>query len=88
MIVCAACVDALDWLLGLGFFGFIINIPATFLFGIWLSDRGLSIMHPDRALKFISTIGAEMVPLVNNLPFWTITIYTTVMKEWRSTPEI
>jgi len=83
MIGMAVLFDSIDLFLGLGLFGFVANMVATPLFGIWFSHNDVSIMHPDRALKFLGTIVLETTPL-SGVPLWSYTVYTTVKNEWRS----
>ena len=62
LIGCAVLTDSIDGLLGLGMFGFIVDIPAALFFGICFSHNNLSMLHPDRALKFLGTIVVEATP--------------------------
>lgn len=88
MIVVAALVDLTQvFLLGAGALGIIADIPAAILFAIWLNHCRVSLARKQRILKYLGTIGLEAVPLINDVPWWTITIASTVWQEWH-TPEM
>lgn len=88
MITTAVLVDIADFFLIGGLIGFLVGIPAAIFFGIWFSHEDVSMFDHSRVLGFLATVGAEMVPIVNNGPWWTIRVATTVISEWRSEPEI
>ena len=83
LIGCAVLTDSIDGLLGLGMFGFIVDIPAALFFGICFSHNNLSMLHPDRALKFLGTIVVEATP-ASIVPMWTYAVTSTVLHEWRT----
>ena len=84
LIGVAVLVDILDFILALGFFGFIIDAPATLFFGIAFSHVGVSMMDGDRVLKFLSTSLIEAVPIFDDFPAWTYTVASTVWREWHT----
>jgi len=84
----AVLVDGADFLLGFGALGILVDIPAAFFFGVCFSHCGVSMMDPKRVFKFLATIGAEAIPIVNDVPWWTITVVSTIRKEWREPAEI
>lgn len=93
MIACAALVDGIQFLLVLIPFigwvlGWFLTIIAAFLFGIWFSHHGVSMMSPKRILGFGGTLLGEILPFINGAPFWTSLVVYTVINEWRSPEEI
>ena len=97
LIGAAVSVDALQALLGLlAFIPFVgiplafllqqlVNISALFLFGIWFSSMGISLIKK-RPLGFMGTTVLELVPMLNAVPAWSMFVATTVWKE-RSAPD-
>ena len=92
MIALAVLIDFAQFVLDIAIVGFIldsfITVIAAFIFGIWFSHVGVSLMHPKRVLGFLGTILGELIPGIDAIPFWTFNIATTVIREWRSPADI
>lgn len=82
-------VDIIQVILNLiGGIGVVINRIITIVYGIivaaYLSWRGVSMVNTKRLLGFITTFVAELIPVLDSIPTWTIDIiwtwYTTKSK--------
>ncbi len=88
MIVVAAVIDLIQFLLVLipiigWVIGSIMSALTAFLFGMWFSARGVSLMKPERVLGFGGTILGEVIPFIGGGgPFWTCLITYNVLREW------
>jgi len=88
MIAIAVLVDITQFLLVLIPFvgwllGMVLSIVASFLFGIWFSHHGVSLMSSKRVLGFLGTMVGEWIPFISAAPFWTCLVAFTVIQEWR-----
>lgn len=93
MITVAALIDITQFLLVLIPFvgwllGMVLSILTSFLFGIWFSHHGVSLMSSKRVLGFLGTMLGEWIPFIDAAPFWTCLVAFTVIQEWRSSEEI
>ncbi len=93
MIICAAVIDFVQFLLVLipfigWLFGMFISVIASFLFGIWFSHYGVSLMSSKRVLGFLGTILGEWIPFIGAAPLWSCLVAFTVITEWRTPEEI
>ncbi|MBX4189506.1 hypothetical protein KW785_02835 [Candidatus Parcubacteria bacterium] len=57
----------------------LVNVVATLTFFIWLKLHGIKFTR-GKAAGFGGTFLVESIPLVNALPFWTLTIATIAFK--------
>ena len=93
MIAVAVAVDLVQFLLVLipfigWLFGMMISVIASFLFGIWFSHHGVSLMSSKRVLGFLGTMLGEWIPFIGGVPLWSCLVAFTVIQEWRSSEEI
>ena len=93
MITCAALIDSIQFLLVLIPFigwalGWLMSVTASFMFGMWFSHHGLSLMSSKRVFGFLGTILGEWIPFINAAPLWTALVTFTVVSEWRRSEEI
>ncbi len=66
----------IEWLLGWLIIGVVINflldIFIGMCFGMYLQLRGQSLANPKRLAGLLGTFFAEMIPLVQELPLWSL----------------
>lgn len=75
MISVALFYDALQWLLGWIFMGWLASIFAGLTFYTWFKIRGMSFVKPKRFLTFGGSFLIELIPVVGDiLPTWTASI--------------
>ena len=75
MIGVALFFDALQWLLGWIFMGWLASIFAGLTFYTWFKIRGMSFMKPKRLSVFGGSFIVELIPVVGDiLPTWTAAI--------------
>ena len=75
MIGVALFFDALQWLLGWIFMGWLASIFAGLTFYVWFKIRGMSFMKPKRLGVFGGSFIVELIPVVGDiLPTWTAAI--------------
>ena len=86
MIVIAGVIDLIQFLLTLiPFVGWllasIVSICAAFIFGIWFSRLGMSMLDPKRILGTLGTMLGETIPIINAFPMWTARVTYTIITE-------
>ena len=75
MGVTALFFDALQWLLGWIFMGWLVTIFAGLTFYVWFKTKGMSFMKPKRFATFGGSFIIELIPVVGDiLPTWTAAI--------------
>lgn len=75
MVSVALFYDALQWLLGWIFMGWLVSIFAWLTFYVWFKTRGMSFMTPKRLATFGGSFIIELIPIVGDvLPTWTAAI--------------
>jgi len=91
LISTAVFIDILEFVLDIMLVGFavdsVIDVFATFLFGIWFSHYGVSLMKKN-PLGYLGTAIAEFIPFINSAPWWTIYVWYTIKKERMSEAEL
>ena len=75
MVSVALFYDALQWLLGWIFMGWLVTIFAGLTFYVWFKMRGMSFMSPKRFTAFGGSFIVEFIPVIGDvLPAWTACI--------------
>ncbi|MFZ2484532.1 MAG: hypothetical protein WAX80_01120 [Minisyncoccia bacterium] len=75
MICVALFYDALQWLLGWIFMGWLVTIFAGLTFYVWFKTKGMSFMKPKRFAAFGGSFIIELIPIVGDiLPTWTASV--------------
>ena len=75
MVAVALFFDALQWLLGFIFMGWLVSIFAWLTFYVWFKINGISFMKPKRFITFGGSFIIELIPVVGDvLPTWTAAI--------------
>lgn len=87
----AVFIDALQFILELMLVGLlldsVIDIFATFIFGIWFSHYGVSLMKKN-PLGFLGTSIAKFIPFTEMFPLWTLYVWLTIRSERRAAAEL
>lgn len=83
MVAVAVLFDFVQFLLTISVFGMalapLVSLIAIITFGIWLAHYNMSIFSARRIARFgLTTIG-ELIPGIDALPLWSITIGYTVL---------
>ncbi len=58
----------------------IVDVCASFIFGLWFSHYGISVVAK-RPVTFFGTIILEFIPGISMVPFWTLFVALTIAKE-------
>ncbi len=75
MVSVAFFYDALQWLLGWIFMGWLVTIFAGLTFYVWFKSKGMSFMKPKRFAAFGGSFIVEFIPVIGDiLPAWTAAI--------------
>ena len=76
MIIVAIFFDALQFLLGFIYMGWLAGIFAGLTFYLWFKIHGISFMKPKRFLAFGGASLIEMIPIpfLADLPAWTAAV--------------
>jgi len=75
MICVALFYDALQWLLGWIFMGWLVTIYAGLTFYVWFKIKGISFMKLKRLATFSGSFIIELIPVIGDvLPAWTASI--------------
>ena len=85
MIILAVIIDVLGLLLGGGLFGFVVDIPAAIIFGVFFLASGVKFSF-GRVLGFMGTIVLEFLPSAGFF-WWTLNIVYNVRAEWKRPEE-
>ncbi|OGN25458.1 MAG: hypothetical protein A3A13_03135 [Candidatus Yanofskybacteria bacterium RIFCSPLOWO2_01_FULL_43_22] len=83
MIGVAIVFDGVAALLGLLIIGGVVNsfvaIVASFVFGLWLHSKKVSLADTRVLIRMVSGLVIELIPIVNILPAWTFCIVSTIL---------
>jgi hypothetical protein len=92
LITAALFIDGVQFLIGLlalipavGFiiafaFSVVVSVLAIFLFAIWFSHIGVSVMNK-YPLSFLGVLILEQVPIISTVPGWTWFVVKTIAQE-------